>query len=318
MGVRPEWYEFRVGKPSVDEDCFSADCCRFSHVYHIAHLREAIRILEDGHIRSGLVYDESRLNKKRACVSWVSPNTWCHGSIYGHVRFTYDWQELIAGRSIYWVEQRRTNRQRIVRFLISDDAPGEDLLLYDPCCRNGPLFCESESKQWYYNGEITNEYMVLADLPVADCVRIDFCKHHYSICKTRFGTCSEKGMRAREVGAIVLGHLIGAGMKKCARKFECETAPGFVDRSVQEALSTLCKRLAAAHSGRKGLGVPNGAAKSLVASMCAAVSSGQEQRLRNLAGLFPSSCSIKETFWKCMEQFFKGLSLGSDEPIPQP
>jgi hypothetical protein len=51
--------------------------------------------------------------------------------------------------------------------------------------------------------------------------------------------------------------------------------------------------------------------------MCAAVSYKQNRRLKNLASLFASSRCIKETFWKCVEQFFQGLSTGSDEPIPE-
>lgn len=56
-------------------------------VRHIAHVPAARRIIEDQKVKAGLVYDESRLNKSRISVTWVSANTWAFGSIYGTVEF---------------------------------------------------------------------------------------------------------------------------------------------------------------------------------------------------------------------------------------
>jgi len=39
------------------------------------------RIGEDGRIKTGLVYDQSWLNKSRISVAWVSANIWAQGSI---------------------------------------------------------------------------------------------------------------------------------------------------------------------------------------------------------------------------------------------
>jgi hypothetical protein len=44
-------------------------------VRHVAHVSSARRVVEDGRIKAGLVYDESRLNKSRISVVWVSANT---------------------------------------------------------------------------------------------------------------------------------------------------------------------------------------------------------------------------------------------------
>ena len=45
-------------------------------VRHVVHVQFARRIIEDGKIKAGLIYDESRLNKSRISVAWVSANTW--------------------------------------------------------------------------------------------------------------------------------------------------------------------------------------------------------------------------------------------------
>src|SRR5689334_424834 len=97
VNAKPEeWERFR----------FNLDLERheLSTVRHIAHVPAARRIIEDGRIRAGLVYDESRLNKSRISVAWVSANSWALGSIYGTVEFQFSWADIVAGQNIYWVE----------------------------------------------------------------------------------------------------------------------------------------------------------------------------------------------------------------------
>lgn len=74
---------------------------RLTSLYHVTHAHIAQRIIEDGQITRGLVYDESRLNVTRRTVVWVSPNTSHNGSRYGTVQFEFDWASLLAGRNIY-------------------------------------------------------------------------------------------------------------------------------------------------------------------------------------------------------------------------
>lgn len=80
-----EWREYKVGKKSTRKNWVEPSCQPFSLVRHITHIKDAIRIIEDEAIRSSLVWDESKLNNSRTCVSWVSPNTWANGSIYGKI-----------------------------------------------------------------------------------------------------------------------------------------------------------------------------------------------------------------------------------------
>jgi hypothetical protein len=63
---------------------------KLNTVRHIVHVLGARRIIEDDKIKAGLVYDESRLNRSRISVTWVSANTWAFGSIYGTVEFQFD------------------------------------------------------------------------------------------------------------------------------------------------------------------------------------------------------------------------------------
>lgn len=303
------WQKYRVGEASTRSNWFEPKCCSLSRVYHVAHTKEAIRILEDGRIRSGLVYDESCLNAKRTCVSWVSPNTWADGSIYGHVQFAFDWENLVREKTIYWVEDRQTAKQHIVRLLISDGLFSEQPLPeYNASAGDGPIFYDTKEKQWYHNSTITNEYLILDDLRLEDCTAITFCKHHSSLCKKKSG-CTEKDQRARDVGAVVLGRLIGTGSTKWTKKFESDQQPGKLDIYAMDALSVLCGQLCDGHESVVDSEIPVGIARSLIASMCVAASYGKNQRVKNLARLFRSSDAVRAAFWICAEKFFSGLKV---------
>jgi hypothetical protein len=95
----PEWSRFHLRRDSryaVELDV----------VRHIAHVPHARRIVEDGRVKAGLVYDESKLNTTRLSVAWVSANTWAWGSMYGTVEFQFSWADLIEWfPRVYWVEE---------------------------------------------------------------------------------------------------------------------------------------------------------------------------------------------------------------------
>jgi len=75
-------------------------CTVLRSAHHVTHAEAALRILDDGKITRGLIYDESVLNDTRTTVVWLSPNTW----YWGNVQFTFDFSDIVAGRKIYWVE----------------------------------------------------------------------------------------------------------------------------------------------------------------------------------------------------------------------
>jgi hypothetical protein len=67
---QPEWERYKI----VDT------YAELTTVRHIVHLPVARRIVEDGRIKSGLVFDKSRLNKSRISVTWLSANNWALGT----------------------------------------------------------------------------------------------------------------------------------------------------------------------------------------------------------------------------------------------
>src|SRR5262249_5847503 len=90
-------------------------------VRHVTHLPAARRLIEDGRIKAGLVYDESRLNRSRISVAWLSANTWGNGSLYGTVEFQFSWADIIERNPhIYWVEAITSYNPIAFRFLLSD------------------------------------------------------------------------------------------------------------------------------------------------------------------------------------------------------
>ena len=95
MNSKSEWVAFQVGEPSRDPKRWNVNCTPIDVVYHTCHVADAYRIFEDGKIRSSLVCDESKLKNTRTCVSWVSPNTWAGGSIYGNISFEFPWRTLV-------------------------------------------------------------------------------------------------------------------------------------------------------------------------------------------------------------------------------
>jgi hypothetical protein len=168
----------------------------------------ARRILEDGRLRAGLIYDESRLNKSRTCVTWVSANTWAPGSIYGNVQFSFNWSDLIKGRHFYWVEAM-TYSPHAYRLLLTDRdiKHSRHLTPYDPSSDKGPL--RDRNGVWYWNGEYTSEFMIEGDLDLTDCIAFDFISHHSTKCRLNGRNCPECGAPTYRIGGRVLAFLLG-------------------------------------------------------------------------------------------------------------
>jgi hypothetical protein len=201
----PEWIKYKVGTVNTRY------CQPFSAVRHIAHIEDAIRIMEDGLIRSSLVWDESRLKNSRTCVSWVSPNSWGHGSIYGNVSFEFDWNTLGSGKKLYWVEAITTYHPHAYRILVSDqNYESWDELVpypYDVKERKGPIYWDG--KTWYRNARYIGELLIDRDLPLHECREIRFMYHNPRICKKNGSICKHIKLSNHEAGAIVLANLIG-------------------------------------------------------------------------------------------------------------
>jgi hypothetical protein len=206
---RPEWEHYSVGEPSTRPNWTNPNCSPFDTVYHICHVSDAFRIFEDRRIRSSLVWDESKLRNTRTCVAWLSPNTWAYGSIYGNIRFDFDWRDLIDGKQFYWVESITHYRPPAYRILITANEPTINLDRYFPKRGDGPLYYDSANGKWYCNQEYTGEFLLDEDLWLPECKAVGFVDHHEGICKNRDrADCDERGQEGYKAGAKLLSRLI--------------------------------------------------------------------------------------------------------------
>jgi hypothetical protein len=126
----PEWETYKISDKYAE----------LATVKHIVHLPVARRIIEDGKIKSGLIFDKSRLKKSRISVTWLSANDWSPGSLYGTVEFQFSWEKLVKNKRIYWVEAMPSYHPAAFRFLLTfDEVTSELVTKYDPEKDNGPF-----------------------------------------------------------------------------------------------------------------------------------------------------------------------------------
>lgn len=202
-----EWDAYRVtfGKGSKPHQ---PDARKLQTVYHVVHVPIARRILEDGQLKAGLIYDESRLRTSRISVSWVSANTWGPGSIYGNVQFSFPWETLIEGRRFYWVEPMPDYHPAAYRILLTDsDSVSKKVTPYNPAKDRGPL--RFRNGTWYWKSDNTSEFMVEADVSLEECNGFEFIEHNRNICRPYGDRCTDKAADVYRTGGRVLAFLLG-------------------------------------------------------------------------------------------------------------
>jgi hypothetical protein len=189
----PEWDPYKVKIPKAGSP--PGGGAVLETVHHVVHVPVARRILEDGKLRAGLVCDESRLNKSRTSVNWLSANTWGPGSIYGNVQFSFPWTVLIDGRHFYWVEAMTGYSPHAYRIVMTDRDLSHSRYVtpYDPSSDKGPL--RERGGVWYWNGNYTSEFMIDGDLDLADCNSFEFISHNNNICRVHGSKCPINRLR---------------------------------------------------------------------------------------------------------------------------
>lgn len=175
---------------------------KFSWLYHVAHVGDARRILEDRRISPELVRDESVLNDSRISVVWTSPNTWHDGSIYGNVSFTLP-ISVLDDRNFYWVEAM-TYRPTALRILASYNQIDHPMVKrFDPEVQGSPLFRDKEGTWWRLN-DFNYEVMFDEMFSLSEIKQIEFFDHHGGICnKHRRSRCAEAGRSKKEAAAMI-------------------------------------------------------------------------------------------------------------------
>lgn len=187
-------------------------CSMLKKVRHIVHVGGARRILEEGRIKSGLIYDKSRLNRSRLCVVWVSANTWTNGSIYGNVEFVFEWKDLIKGKKAYWVEVMTGYSPIAYRLLFTDRdlSTSKRVFPYDPTSDGGPL--RKAKGKWYWNESYTSEFMIESDISLTDCTSVNFIEHHHSKCRLNGPRCPDRNQLFPKTGGQVMSFILGNGL----------------------------------------------------------------------------------------------------------
>jgi hypothetical protein len=214
-GVMAEWdrLAFNHGTPAGS----GQDARELTTVRHVVHVPAARRIVEDGSIKAGLIYDESKLNQTRQSVVWLSANTWAYGSIYGTVEFQFDWLGILGDRQIYWVEAMYKYNPPAFRFLLSKSPSSAALVTpYDPSREDGPL--KLHGGKWFWNGRYTSEFMVDEDLDLDRCTSVDFVRHRDPYCRLNGSGCPEIGHAPFVSGGKVLAGILGNDLRGVDRQ----------------------------------------------------------------------------------------------------
>jgi hypothetical protein len=208
MPSKKPWQRFRVGSRGTKGGTSPRDCQRLTKVSHIAHLEQAHRIIVEGKVRSGLVFDESKLNKKRILVTWLSPNIWRQGYRYGSIRFVFDWPTLYKGHRAYWVESIAYGVEACRILVTRNDHSKSDLLIpYDPTEGDGPWWLDEESGTHYWNGKYCLEFMIEHDIETSELRELNFVWHHPQQCSIDSKNCPERGLGGDAAGGRFLAQL---------------------------------------------------------------------------------------------------------------
>ncbi len=247
-----EWLEFSFKLPTAKSG--SDGAVDIDRVYHVAHISSARRILEDGQIRAGLIYDESRLNTTRTSVSWFSANTWGNGSIYGSVQFAFSWSDLSASKQFYWVEAIKKYNPPAFRILLSERTKDQTGMLtpYNPSSECGPL--RTKDDIWYRNRNLTSEFMIDGNIDLSRCIDLDFVTHNQDICRMHGASCREKLLSLHRVGARMLSFVIGNDIHvvdHALKRPSCYDAKRPLSEAVDAAVSGIRTELGA---GKKRFG----------------------------------------------------------------
>ncbi len=301
-----EWTKYRLGFPNSPSGKFTEGTI-LDTVHHVAHVADARRILEDGRLKAGLVHDESRLKKSRIAVTWLSANTWAHGSIYGNVEFSFCWSEQAARKRVYWVEAMPSYHPAAYRILLSDrDLQSKYVQPYDPASDKGPL--RKRSGIWYWNGEYTSEFLVEGDIPLDQCTDFDFVSHHGRLCSLHGRPCGYRGSRPDEAAGRVLSALLGNKLHTIDRvlKRRSRFDPS---RRLSDAVDTgISGIIRALGSDKRQFGGVVGSAasrKSVVRGALSLYGSGQTKAAHELVALLKSRSTFVTALTEIVNEHFE-------------
>lgn len=281
--AKPEWADYGI----TADDHGAAE---LKTVCHIAHLGDAIRIIEDRKIQASLVADESVLRNTRVRVSWLSANTWA-GSFYGNVRFWFDWADIVAGKNLYWVEAITYYNPAEYRILVTD-RESTRLTRYKPV-PPAPIIFDRRKNKWYWNYRKTSAFMIESDLLLETCLKVDFVNHHESICRRFPADCEVMGAKGKDIGARLLATLAADLPKKRALKLFTDSHSRSLNTSATEAWQLVMKSLKVGSPGP--LRAKKEVSRDVARAILRSYGRGHRDAMRRLCDLFKSTEELRET-----------------------
>ena len=316
MRIKPEWTHLKVGEPSTRPDWVNVDCSPLETVYHICHVREAFRVFEDGKLRSSLVSDQGRLKEGRTCVVWVSPNRWAAGSMFGNIRFVFDWRKLVQDRHLFWVGAVQHYSITAFRILVTDKRePLLRLPAYDPARKSGPLYHNIGTDKWYWNGDLTGQFMIDANLDLDECSWVSFVDHNADKCKTHSTGCADLGKKAVPAGATLLAALVGNRIPNGKNLFcEPRKRPKRFHREARKAWNHLIGDVLIRGDGKGSVKSSDPVAPYLATAIFARAGRGGEKGLKRLCALFRDDFELRAALLQRARSHF-GLTSLSRGPL---
>jgi len=290
-----EWEEFEVPL-LADSPSMTGDCATLTEVAHVAHIANALRIIEDRCLTPRLVSDESVLRNTRTEVTWLSPNHWPNGYRYGNVAFYFNWAtifNMLRDPAYHWVETIRTYNPTACRILVTaNEHP--NLRTYNPLRDRGPWKQDATTNTHYWNERFTIEILLESELPLANATRIDFVHHHPTYCSLNWRTCQDRNCEAEPGGALFLAAVLGRALT--IPDALLRPAPG---QSPHHMIQRAANRITAHLLNRQctgNIGADHPAALPLARGVLAAYARRSPNEVEALASLFLDTEELVRTY----------------------
>lgn len=310
-----DWDLYTIDHPTSGG--FNGNEAELDDVYHIVHPQAASYILDEGRIRTGVVYDESRLNKSRTTVIWLSANLWSAGSIYGTVRFRFPWKKLIDGCQFYWVEAMAYSPPAYRILVTKNDYSHLGLTPYDPATHRGPL--RSIGDSWYRNRNCTAEFMIDRDLELKECTSFHPEKHRENGCRIYKHGCRHLKTSQQETAGWMVSRILSHGVHAVDHTYtrimeqsrgSSPKLSGEFDAGISGLFFMLGLHKPGCYKGAVTSELP---AKAIVKGALSLLSADQVSEAREVIGLLDSYATFAQGLQELVEDHF-GLSGWKIDP----
>jgi len=298
------WSEFSFDLPKDPRRGWEhADCVEFEYAYHVTHIEIALRIMRDEKIRRSLIGDKSILKAKRIAVTWISPNTWKAGSMYGNVGFAYKFPKRVEGKNIYWVEVMREYTPMAVRILITDNEYPY-LKRYNPKKDDGPWKITEDGRH-YRLRSVNLEFMLEEDLYLNLCRYVQTFDHHHKYCSVYKDKCKDLDKKGRKAAKEYFSAIVAQGVPIKLRHHRELIKDSMVARaSLSQAISGFFGS-AGSRSFEGKSPLSSEASESLVRASLNAIAVGNTKDYKALLSLFNSKKEYESALEKIIIKYFE-------------